>query len=239
MLNVTVNGTRQIKCSKGDNLYQVLASAGYIFTGNCGMKGRCERCRVFLKDTGSFVKSCQYIVDKDISVTLEQDRMKGITDYKDSLPPAASFSGDVDSNADANTKAKANINADEKVNTGVKYGVAVDIGTTTIGMELVNLSNHRIESTFSKLNSQIAFGADVISRIQMAGDLEGMKQLRKLLFQDVEAGVEKMTADVPDAQNHIIRYILSGNAAMLSIAAGLTTENLFGYPFSLKNPDVV
>ena len=103
-----------------------------------------------------------------------------------------------------------------------------------IGMELVNLSNHRIESTFSKLNSQIAFGADVISRIQMAGDLEGMKQLRKLLFQDIEAGVDKMTADVPDAENHIIRYILSGNAAMLSIAAGLTTENLFGYPFSLK-----
>ena len=255
MLNVTVNGTRQIKCSKGDNLYQVLASAGYIFTGNCGMKGRCERCRVFLKDTGSFVKSCQYIVDKDISVTLEQDRMKGITDYKDSLPPITSLknngNADADKNTDenadvnvgvktdANTKAKANINADEKVNTDVKYGVAVDIGTTTIGMELVNLSNHRIESTFSKLNSQIAFGADVISRIQMAGDLEGMKQLRKLLFQDIEAGVDKMTADVPDAENHIIRYVLSGNAAMLSIAAGLTTENLFGYPFSLKNPDVV
>ena len=88
------------------------------------------------------MKSCQYIVDKDISVTLEQDRMKGITDYKDSLPPITSIKsgGDVGANADtdtntntdenadvnvgvktdANTKAEANINADEKVNTGVK-----------------------------------------------------------------------------------------------------------------------
>ena len=38
MINVTVNGTEQIKCNKGDNLYQVLTAAGYVFAGNCGMK---------------------------------------------------------------------------------------------------------------------------------------------------------------------------------------------------------
>ena len=67
MINVTVNGTEQIKCNKGDNLYQVLTAAGYIFAGNCGMKGRCNRCLVWNQDTGSFVKSCQYIVDRDRS----------------------------------------------------------------------------------------------------------------------------------------------------------------------------
>ena len=44
MINVTVNGTEQIKCNKGDNLYQVLTAAGHVFAGNCGMKGRCNRC---------------------------------------------------------------------------------------------------------------------------------------------------------------------------------------------------
>ena len=38
MINVTVNGTEQIKCNKGDNLYQVLTAAGHVFAGNCGMK---------------------------------------------------------------------------------------------------------------------------------------------------------------------------------------------------------
>ena len=31
MINVTVNGTEQIKCNKGDNLYQVLTAAGHVF----------------------------------------------------------------------------------------------------------------------------------------------------------------------------------------------------------------
>ena len=52
MINVTVNGTEQIKCNKGDNLYQVLTAAGYVFAGNCGMKGRCNRCLVWNQDTG-------------------------------------------------------------------------------------------------------------------------------------------------------------------------------------------
>ena len=50
MINVTVNGTEQIKCNKGDNLYQVLTAAGYVFAGNCGMKGRCNRCLVWNQD---------------------------------------------------------------------------------------------------------------------------------------------------------------------------------------------
>ena len=52
MINVTVNGTEQIKCNKGDNLYQVLTAAGYVFAGNCGMKGRCNRCLDASDSTG-------------------------------------------------------------------------------------------------------------------------------------------------------------------------------------------
>ena len=87
MINVTVNGTEQIKCNKGDNLYQVLTAAGHVFAGNCGMKGRCNRCLVWNQDTGSFVKSCQYIVDRDISIRLEEEQLTGITGHKCGIFP--------------------------------------------------------------------------------------------------------------------------------------------------------
>ena len=39
MINVTVNGTEQIKCNKGDNLYQVLTAAGHVFAGKDAVTG--------------------------------------------------------------------------------------------------------------------------------------------------------------------------------------------------------
>ena len=215
MINVTVNGTEQIKCNKGDNLYQVLTAAGYVFAGNCGMKGRCNRCLVWNQDTGSFVKSCQYIVDRDISIRLEKEQLTGITGHKMNLP--------------AEQRKKPVTSA---------YGIAIDIGTTTIGMELVDLNEKAVKCSFSTLNSQIATGADVVARIQAADTKEGLEHLRSLLFSDIQKGVDHMLINTPEAVDHIRRYVLAGNATMLSIAEGLTTENLFGYPFTLKNSDI-
>ena len=215
MINVTVNGTEQIKCNKGDNLYQVLTAAGYVFAGNCGMKGRCNRCLVWNQDTGSFVKSCQYIVDRDISIRLEKEQLTGITGHKMNLPTEQ-----------------------RKMPVTSAYGIAIDIGTTTIGMELVDLNEKAVKCSFSTLNSQIATGADVVARIQAADTKEGLEHLRSLLFSDIQKGVDHMLINTPEAVDHIRRYVLAGNATMLSIAEGLTTENLFGYPFALKNSDV-
>ena len=215
MINVTVNGTEQIKCNKGDNLYQVLTAAGYVFAGNCGMKGRCNRCLVWNQDTGSFVKSCQYIVDRDISIRLEEEQLTGITGHKMNLPTEQ-----------------------RKKPVTSAYGIAIDIGTTTIGMELVDLNEKAVKCSFSTLNSQIATGADVVARIQAADTKEGLEHLRLLLFSDIQKGVDHMLINTPEAVDHIRRYVLAGNATMLSIAEGLTTENLFGYPFTLKNSDI-
>ena len=215
MINVTVNGTEQIKCNKGDNLYQVLTAAGYVFAGNCGMKGRCNRCLVWNQDTGSFVKSCQYIVDRDISIRLEEEQLTGITGHKMNLPTEQ-----------------------RKKPVTSAYGIAIDIGTTTIGMELVDLNEKAVKCSFSTLNSQIATGADVVARIQAADTKEGLEHLRSLLFSDIQKGVDHMLINTPEAVDHIRRYVLAGNATMLSIAEGLTTENLFGYPFTLKNSDI-
>ena len=55
------------------------------------------------------------------------------------------------------------------------YGIAIDIGTTTIGMELVDLNEKAVKCSFSTLNSQIATGADVVARIQAADTKEGLK----------------------------------------------------------------
>lgn len=46
-----------------------------------------------------------------------------------------------------------------------KYGIAIDIGTTTVAMELIDLKNAKIISKVADVNSQVKFGFDVMSRI--------------------------------------------------------------------------
>ena len=48
------------------------------------------------------------------------------------------------------------------------YGIAIDIGTTTLGFLLVDLQTGKIRGTYSSLNNQRMYGADVITRIQSA-----------------------------------------------------------------------
>ena len=55
-----------------------------------------------------------------------------------------------------------------KNSTGRHYGIAIDVGTTTVAVQLVDLSNMKVLSTCTDYNSQLACGLDVISRIDYA-----------------------------------------------------------------------
>ena len=53
---------------------------------------------------------------------------------------------------------------------GAEYGIAVDIGTTTIVMQLVEISSGVVRKTYTAINGQRVYGADVISRITASVD---------------------------------------------------------------------
>ncbi len=212
MPQITVNGNRIITCEKGANLYEALSFSGYLFPGSCGGLGRCKRCEVQVKNVG-VVKSCEFVVDDDVEVEINEATDAGIV---------ASYVG-----AAAAVKG-----------VGDAFTIAIDLGTTTIAMELIDSTGKTI-STYSCLNSQISVGADVVSRIKAAGDEAGLKKVRDLVLWDIAKGVEKFTAEVPSSKDNILKYVIAGNTTMLSIIEGLTTENLFGYPFEMKNGDVV
>lgn len=239
MFRILINHEKIIHCNPGDNLYQVLSKHGYIFTGNCGGNGICRKCLVTMQNNGEVIKSCQYTVSSDIEILLEDmqktDQISVLTDYRiDNL-------------------VQTNINSDEKFdeisdhnsaenhsmlqeNT---YGLAVDLGTTTIATELVHLGTGETIDTASILNSQITKGADVISRIQLASDKEGLQNLQHMVKQDISGLFFDLLSKHPEAEGHIIDCMIAGNTTMLSILAGITTENLGSYPFDIKNPDAM
>jgi uncharacterized 2Fe-2S/4Fe-4S cluster protein (DUF4445 family) len=112
------------------------------------------------------------------------------------------------------------------------YGLAVDLGTTTIVVELVDLVSGRIVGTAAGLNAQSRFGADVLSRIAASQhepeDLEG---LRKSAVDSVNALVGDLSRRHKVAAELIYEAVLAGNTAMNHLFLGLSVRTLAVAPY--------
>ncbi|MCX6558393.1 MAG: 2Fe-2S iron-sulfur cluster-binding protein, partial [Candidatus Aminicenantes bacterium] len=69
--------------------------------------------------------------------------------------------------------------------TGRHYGIAIDVGTTTVAVQLVDLSNMKILSTCTDYNGQLACGLDIISRIDYARRPDRREELRSRVLKTI------------------------------------------------------
>ena len=76
------------------------------------------------------------------------------------------------------------IDIDEKDTEGEIYGIAIDIGTTSVVVSLVDLKNNEIIDKASSGNAQIKYGADVINRIIYSTKKNGLETLRKTIIDE-------------------------------------------------------
>ncbi|EPZ60947.1 iron-sulfur cluster binding domain protein [[Clostridium] sordellii ATCC 9714] len=76
------------------------------------------------------------------------------------------------------------IDIDEKDTEGEIYGIAIDIGTTSVVVSLVDLKNNEIIDKASSANAQIKYGADVINRIIYSTKKNGLETLRKTIIDE-------------------------------------------------------
>ena len=139
-----LNSDRKLICQPGENLLQLLQKHALAPDAPCGGKGSCGKCRVTVD--GKECLACQTPVDRDMRVE---------------LPAAAK--------ADILTRA---IDVDTKSDDGSRYALAFDIGTTTVVCYLLDGHSGDMLAQASCMNPQVQFGADVISRIQYAMDVD-------------------------------------------------------------------
>jgi uncharacterized 2Fe-2S/4Fe-4S cluster protein (DUF4445 family) len=110
------------------------------------------------------------------------------------------------------------------------YGLAVDIGTTTLACYLVDLITGAELAVASALNPQKAYGDDVISRCDHArsGSLDA---LQKAVAGEIDALVGKMCAQAGVSRRDIFQATFAGNTVMMHLFAGIPPENIALSPF--------
>ncbi len=120
------------------------------------------------------------------------------------------------------------------------YGIAVDIGTTTIAAYLCDLATGNILKRDSLMNSQVRYGDDVISRISycMMND-DGLDRLHKMIIDDINTLVARLAQAVAINHENIYEMVLVFNTAMHHITLNIDPQYLGCVPFASAIRDPV
>jgi len=112
------------------------------------------------------------------------------------------------------------------------YGIAFDIGTTTIVGYLINLDNGKVYSLASKLNSQTAYGEDVITRLSFINnDENGLQKLNLAVLNDLNNIISKVCEKSKIKSSQIYEATIVGNSVMHHIFLNLDPINIGLSPY--------
>ena len=111
------------------------------------------------------------------------------------------------------------------------FGLALDIGTTTVVAHLVDLTTGATREAAAKYNAQVEFGADVIARINFARSPDGADRLHRTVARDVEMLTENLVRRAGIAREDIHCAVASGNTTMLHLFLGLEADLIRLSPF--------
>ncbi len=111
------------------------------------------------------------------------------------------------------------------------FGVAVDLGTTTLAAALLDLRSGEELTIASAVNPQTRFGDDVLSRIKHASTPGGLDQLRQAVAGAVAELIGRLCTQAGIGQRSIYEVILAGNTTMQHLLCGLDVVGLGAIPF--------
>jgi uncharacterized 2Fe-2S/4Fe-4S cluster protein (DUF4445 family) len=113
------------------------------------------------------------------------------------------------------------------------YGVAVDLGTTTVVGTLMNLKTGMAEAVRSTLNGQAPFGADVISRISHGMQGETARQeLREAIVRTMNGVLAELYEAAGIGAGRVYEMVVVGNATMLHLLLGIDATPISMMPFT-------
>jgi uncharacterized 2Fe-2S/4Fe-4S cluster protein (DUF4445 family) len=209
---------RRLDVAAGTPLRDVLFGEGIEFP--CGGRGRCKGCRVRVvdgvmaasaEDHAAFSDSevrdgwrlaCRHAVGSDVTLELAQWEMAILGDTEDFVfTPREGL------------------------------GIAVDLGTTTIAAQLLDLKTGQVLAVKTALSAQACHGADVLSRAAYA-IAGGGSELTALIRDQIGALVTELS---PDAG----RIVIVGNSAMHHLFGGHDITPLATHPFMPRQPETL
>jgi uncharacterized 2Fe-2S/4Fe-4S cluster protein (DUF4445 family) len=111
--------------------------------------------------------------------------------------------------------------------TDSNYGLAIDVGTTTLVAFLVDLRNGEIVGRASDLNKQITYGETLITRIAFARESDGLRKLQQEVVESINGVVDSLTSSAGIENEDVTDICVGGNTVMNHLLAGIDVDYLW------------
>lgn len=216
----------EFSAEAGQNLLELLRQQGIHISAACGGKGRCGKCGVQMTAGATEVTEAdrQFFGEQELAdgwrlactAFPKEDCQISISSSDESEFSVVSDHGE--------GQVKAADAAEES------FGIGIDIGTTTIAMELVGEGSGQVYRTVTGINHQRIFGADVISRIQASNEGQN-EELKKSIRKDLHEGIRRLLEESRAKPEKVHRIAIAGNTTMGHLLMGFSCETLGVYPF--------
>jgi len=210
---------KQISIHAGATLTEAAGQAGIILNTVCGGKGICRKCLVKIEPDAEKVLACQYRIQKDLTVT---------------VPPESGFFEQkiLEHGIDIQNRVRPAVYAERLDTQAEIFGLAVDIGTTTVVSKLVNMADTRCLATQSALNPQSRYGDDCLSRIAYAQTDEKLSELQKLIIDCINDLTAKLCKEASINHTDICEICVVGNTTMNHIFVKFPVSQLGRAPYN-------
>ena len=225
---ITEHDKRDIFVTPGMSLSCALKEAGILINAHCNGNGTCGGCRVKL-------------LNGELAVTKQDETIFSPRQLEEGYRLACKAFPQTDCEIIlVDTKEVQIVTEsafDESVpmteSTNEACGVAIDLGTTTIVMQLVSSVSGQIVKTVSVLNDLRMFGADVMTR--MEASVSGKKEeMQTVLNHQLQKELEELHRNYK-----IKKIVLCANTAMIHLLMGYDCDELSKYPFVPKTTDQI
>jgi uncharacterized 2Fe-2S/4Fe-4S cluster protein (DUF4445 family) len=112
------------------------------------------------------------------------------------------------------------------------FGLAVDLGTTTLVVELIDLNSGESIDTATENNSQMKYGMDIVSRISFAyRNTDNLQKLQSTIVKTLIRMKEILLERNQVLPDHVYEIVFAGNTAMNHMLLGIPVDSLAVSPF--------
>lgn len=215
---------------KGESLLEAASKAGIVINGSCNSRGRCGKCKVKVS-----IGKVSNLDESELNILSQKEIKQGMRLSCRTFPL-----GDVRvfvSNGEGEDKRKSKLvymPKDFKSTYSSTYGVAFDIGTTSVVAMLWDREQARLVDAIGTINPQSLYGADVISRITYSlEDDKNLKKLNKAIIKCCNQLIKKLCKKHTIDHHIVEEAVVVGNTTMSQLFLGITLEGLAKTPFQM------